>query len=100
MASVGVRELKEHTSEILRRIDNGESIEITRRGKVVAKLVPTESRRSDAGIRRFSERMAELRTALAEDVGDRSIDAVALVHEQRRNLTPDEWEPAAEQTLS
>jgi len=41
MASVGVRELKEHTSEIVRRVrDNGETIDITYRGEVVATLVP------------------------------------------------------------
>lgn len=41
MRAVGVRELKEHTSEILRRVREGrETIEITYRGKVVARLVP------------------------------------------------------------
>ena len=94
MASVGIRELKEHTSEILRRVDDGESIEITRRGKVFAKLVPTENRRSEEGIRRFGERMAELRAAIAEDIGDTPVDAVALAREQRRNFIPDEGVPS------
>jgi prevent-host-death family protein len=41
MRSVGVRELKEHTSKIIRRVhENGETIEVTCRGKVVAQLVP------------------------------------------------------------
>ncbi len=45
MASVGVRELKQHTSEVLRRVrENGETIEVTFRGRVVARLVPVEPR--------------------------------------------------------
>ena len=41
MASVGVRELKQRTSEVLRRVrERGEEIEVTFRGRVVARLVP------------------------------------------------------------
>lgn len=95
MSSVGIRELKEHTSEIMRRVrEDGETIEVTRRGEVIAKIVPTESRRSEESIRRFDERMAELRRQISEQLGDQPIDAVALVQEQRRNFTPDEWVPA------
>jgi prevent-host-death family protein len=41
MSVVGVRELKEHTSEIVRRVrEDKESIDVTYRGEVVARLVP------------------------------------------------------------
>jgi prevent-host-death family protein len=40
MASVGVRELRQRASELLRRVEGGESIEITDRGRPVAVLVP------------------------------------------------------------
>lgn len=40
MASVGVRELRQRASELLRRVEDGESIEITDRGRSVAVLVP------------------------------------------------------------
>jgi prevent-host-death family protein len=40
MASVGVRELRQRASELLRRVENGESIEITDRGRPVAVLAP------------------------------------------------------------
>jgi prevent-host-death family protein len=40
MASVGVRELRQRASELLRRVEDGESIEITDRGRPVAVLVP------------------------------------------------------------
>ena len=40
MASVGVRELRQRASELLRRVEEGESIEITDRGRPVAVLAP------------------------------------------------------------
>jgi prevent-host-death family protein len=41
MRAVGVRELKQRTSQVLRELqDGGEEIEITHRGRVVARLVP------------------------------------------------------------
>ena len=40
MASVGVRELRQRASELLRRVEDGESIQITDRGRPVAVLAP------------------------------------------------------------
>jgi len=40
MASVGVRELRQRASELLRRVASGETIEITDRGRPVALLSP------------------------------------------------------------
>ena len=40
MASVGVRELRQHASALLRRVEDGETIEITDRGRPVAVLAP------------------------------------------------------------
>lgn len=40
MASVGIRELRQRASELLRRVGDGESIEITDRGRPVAVLGP------------------------------------------------------------
>jgi prevent-host-death family protein len=40
MASVGVRELRQRASELLRRVEEGESIQITDRGRPVAVLAP------------------------------------------------------------
>lgn len=52
MREIGVRELKQHTSEILRWVrENRESVDITYRGHVVARLVPVEEvrrRKSEA----------------------------------------------------
>ncbi|HLI42858.1 MAG TPA: type II toxin-antitoxin system prevent-host-death family antitoxin [Acidimicrobiales bacterium] len=40
MTSVGVRELRQRASELLRQVENGETIEITDRGRPVALLSP------------------------------------------------------------
>jgi len=40
MASVGVRELRQRASELLRRVATGETIEVTDRGRPVALLSP------------------------------------------------------------
>ena len=40
MARVGVRELRQRASELLRRVEEGETIEITDRGRPVALLGP------------------------------------------------------------
>ncbi|MHB1534473.1 MAG: type II toxin-antitoxin system Phd/YefM family antitoxin [Acidimicrobiales bacterium] len=40
MDTIGVRELQQHASAALRRVERGESIGITDRGRLVAILVP------------------------------------------------------------
>jgi prevent-host-death family protein len=40
MLSVGVRELRQRASELLRQVEKGENIEITDRGRPVALLSP------------------------------------------------------------
>jgi prevent-host-death family protein len=40
MASIGVRELRQRASELLRRVEQGETIEVTDRGRRVAVLAP------------------------------------------------------------
>ena len=40
MTSVGIRELRQHASELIRQVEKGETIEITDRGRPVAMLTP------------------------------------------------------------
>ncbi|MFZ0160929.1 MAG: type II toxin-antitoxin system prevent-host-death family antitoxin [Kineosporiaceae bacterium] len=40
METVGVRELRQNASEVLRRVVAGESITVTDRGRAVARLIP------------------------------------------------------------
>jgi prevent-host-death family protein len=65
VSSIGVRELKAHASEILRRVEeDGEIIDVTRRGAVIARLVPV-SRPVD---RASMKRVWEERDRLAEEI--------------------------------
>jgi prevent-host-death family protein len=41
-SSVGLRELRHHTSEVIARVRRGETIEVTEHGTPVARLVPFE----------------------------------------------------------
>jgi prevent-host-death family protein len=43
MGSVGVRELRQRASELVRRVEAGETIEVTDRGRPVAILAPLPS---------------------------------------------------------
>jgi prevent-host-death family protein len=85
--AVGVRELKEHASDIVRRVrERGETIEVTYRGRVVARLVPVE----------YAPVAAEQATAvwadldqLAAEIGAHwpaGVTAAEAVGEQRRAL--------------
>jgi prevent-host-death family protein len=40
MARVGIRELRQNASAVLRRVAEGEVIEVTDRGRAVARIVP------------------------------------------------------------
>ena len=40
MVSVGVRELRQRASSLLRLVENGETVEVTDRGRPVALLMP------------------------------------------------------------
>lgn len=93
MASVGIRELKEHTSEIMRRVrDDGETIDVTYRGEIVATITPNRpiDRARD---RAFWERQRVRAGELAKELGDTPIDVVRLLDEDRRRFTPDEMLP-------
>ncbi len=45
MPTVKLADAKAHLSELVDRVEAGESVEITRRGKPVARLVPVETRK-------------------------------------------------------
>jgi prevent-host-death family protein len=40
MASIGIRELRQRASEYLRRVEAGETLEVTDRGRPIALLTP------------------------------------------------------------
>ena len=43
MKSIGVRELRQRASECLREVEAGRTLEVTSRGRVVARLVPVRA---------------------------------------------------------
>lgn len=45
MTSVGLRELRQDASELVRRVEGGEEIEITVSGRLAARLVPATAKR-------------------------------------------------------
>jgi prevent-host-death family protein len=45
MITVGLRELRQDASDLVRRAENGEEIEITVAGRLAARLVPPSPRR-------------------------------------------------------
>jgi prevent-host-death family protein len=93
MATVSIRELKAHLSEIIRRVDERrETVEVTRGGKVIVRIEPVANVPSEEEIERFWAQHMRL----AEELGERwagEPDSTAVIRGQRRNLTPDEWVP-------
>ena len=45
MTSVGLRELRQDASELVRRVEEGEEIDITVAGRLAARMVPAAPRR-------------------------------------------------------
>lgn len=84
MQSVGVRDLKQRTSEILRAVEeNGEEIRVTRHGHVIARIVPASTVQMRA---RANAVLAEM-DRLSEQISARWREGVAAaeaVSEQRR----------------
>lgn len=86
MVEVGIRELKQKTSEILRQVREGkETVSITYRGRVIARLIPVNGERTRADVLRVWTDMDEL----ANEIGARwpkDVTAVDAVREQRREI--------------
>ncbi len=86
MKTIGIRELREKASEVLRRVrEKGDVYEVTYRGRVVARLVPASQPGSGVAL---PEIWAEW-DKLAREVSARwpkGVSAVEAVREQRREL--------------
>lgn len=87
MESVGIRELKQRTSEIVRRVrEDGRGIDITYRGEVVARIVAPESPEAMRDRSRQAwDRLDELAKQVSA-VWPKGVSAVEAVREQRREL--------------
>jgi len=58
MATSGIRELRQRASELLRRVEAGETIEITDRGRPVAVLAPLPRHSATAQLRATGDLVA------------------------------------------
>lgn len=64
MKSVGAFEAKTRLNELLRRVSDGETIRITRRGVPIAKLVPLENKGKEDVVKAVRE-LREIRKKLS-----------------------------------
>ena len=87
MISVGVRELKQKTSRILRRVrEEGEIIEITYRGETIARILPVNP--PEPSSEKMAAVMADLNQLSAEISAKwpEGVSALDAVNEVRREL--------------
>lgn len=82
MQQIGVRELRAKTSEVLRRVHEGETYQITSRGKVIAQLSPASDGMQDG--RTAFEEWTAYWDHLVEEIGkhvdlSKPVDAVELL---------------------
>jgi prevent-host-death family protein len=86
MATVGIRELKQSTSKVLRRVrERGEEVDVTYRGEVIARIVPVA--RAPKRTVRAARAVWDDLDRLAEEIAVRwpkGVSAVRAVREQRR----------------
>ena len=85
MPEIGIRELKAHGSEIVRRVrEEKATYDVTYRGRVVARIVPAKDHAFDQSeFRRVWAEMDELAKDISESWPE-GVSAVDAVREQRR----------------
>lgn len=72
MAAIPARDLRNHTAEVLHRVEAGEEIEVFRDNRAVAKLVPLSRRRHWLPASEIVQELARLgpdTTGLARELG-------------------------------
>lgn len=90
--TVGLRELRHHTSEVLARVRHGETIDVTEYGKLIARIVPVEEREptpvldrlAAAGRVRLAIRPGYRPRMRAGDGVDRLGDALRALRDEER----------------
>jgi prevent-host-death family protein len=90
-ARVGVRELRQNLSVYLRRVEQGETLDVTDRGRTVARLGPLPA--SDSGVleRLIADHRARPATGRIESLPEPiAVDAAESVSEALRRMRVDE----------
>jgi prevent-host-death family protein len=84
MDRIGVRELRQHASRYLQRVAQGESLEVTDRGRPVARLVPVTSDAWDDMVASGQVTLSADDTDVAtEDPADYDVEASAVLAAMR-----------------
>ena len=80
MDRIGVRELRQHASRYLARVVNGETLEVTDRGRPIARLVPVHTNAWDDLIASGKVTPAEDDTDVTDELpADYGVDASAAL---------------------
>jgi prevent-host-death family protein len=90
--TVGLRDLRHHTSEVLARVRHGETVDVTEHGRLIARIVPVGDREPAPVLARL---VASGRATLARrpgyrprmrpgDGSDRLSDALAAMRDEER----------------
>jgi antitoxin (DNA-binding transcriptional repressor) of toxin-antitoxin stability system len=97
MTTVSVREFSYNPSAMFARVEKGETIEITRHGKVIATLLPGQQQRSRveeleaSGALRLSEKtLADIDTFTRIELPEGAPDPLQLLLEER--YSESDWE--------
>jgi prevent-host-death family protein len=53
--TVGLRDLRHHTSEVLARVRHGETVDVTEHGRLIARIVPAGEREPTPALARLVE---------------------------------------------
>jgi prevent-host-death family protein len=86
MLRVGIRELKEQTSQILRRVrEEGDTVEVTYRGRLIARVVPVTEPGSHTSVSTFRREWKELGEAISASWPE-GVSALDAVREDRQGL--------------
>lgn len=87
MDSIGIRELKQQTSKILRRVrEDGEIIEITYHGEPIAQLIPIKpSEPSEAEINAILTDLRQLSAEISSQ-WPKGVSAEDAINDIRRDL--------------
>ena len=82
-SAVGAYEAKTHLTQLLDRVEAGESITITRHGKAVAKLVPASGLVAKPDVRKVIEEMKRFQQEQGPTLGD-GLTIRDMIEEGRR----------------
>jgi antitoxin (DNA-binding transcriptional repressor) of toxin-antitoxin stability system len=86
MRMLDAGELEGHVAEVLRQLqEEGEPIDITRSGEVVARLVPVQPIEPSSDVQAFISKLNRMAAEIGQHLPEK-VDAVEAVREIRREL--------------